>query len=154
TFGLGWNQKFPTHTYLTVDAEYLKSDADRTVGILTNSDVFAPIADSPSSTHQSLDYDEKTVAVTLNQLIGSQVAVGARYQFTYADLTTRFTQIDPTIAGVPNQDVSATLNQVWLYANYNHPCGFFANINGVWSQQDNHGYGGTEPGDNFWQLNL
>ncbi len=154
TFGLGWNQKFKTGTYLLVDAELLKSDAARAVGILTNSNPFAPIADSPSSTRQSLDYREESLAVTLNQLVGKEVTLGARYRLTYAHLDSDFTAISPDVPGVPDQDVSATLNQVWLYGVYNCRCGFFAEADGVWTTQANHGYSGTEPGDEFWQVNL
>ena len=154
TFGLGWNQRFKTGTYLLVDAELLKSDATRTVGVLTNSNPFAPIADSASSTRQSLDYKEKSLSVTVNQLVGQQLTLGARYRLTYAELDGEFEDLDPSIAGVPNQDVSGTLHQVWLYGIYNCRCGFFFEADGIWSSQSNSGYAGTKPGDEFWQVNL
>jgi len=154
TFGLGWNQKFKTGTYLLVDAQFLASDAARTVGLLTNSNVYAPVADSPSGTRQSLDYEEQSLSITLNQLIGPEVALGARYRLTYAELDSRFTQIAASVAGDLNQDVDATLHQIWLYAIYNVRCGFFAQADAVWSSQSNDGYSGTRPGDEFWQFNL
>lgn len=154
TFGLGYNQKFKTGTYLVVDGQILNSDALRTVGVLTNSNLFGPIADSPSSTHQSLDYQEKSVSVALNQLIGDGLSLGVRYRLTRADLDSRFVDIDPAIAGVPNQDVYSLLHQVWLYGIYNHRSGFFAEADAVWSSQSNYGYSGSKPGDDFWQINL
>ncbi len=154
TFGLGWNQKLTSRTYLVLDAQLLKSDADRTVGMLTNSNLVGPIADSPTSTKQSLEYKEHSISLAVNQLVGDEIALGARYRLTYADLKSRFEDIDPTVAGVPNYDVSGTLHQVALYGIYNHPCGFFAQVNGIWSGQANHGYSGTKPGDDFWQVNV
>src|SRR6185295_1685096 len=43
TIGLGLNQKLSTRTYITLDGQYLKSDASRTVGMLTNSNIIGPI---------------------------------------------------------------------------------------------------------------
>ena len=153
TFGLGWNQKFNTRTYVVVEGQYLKSDAKRTVGLLESS-TGNPIPDTASSTSQTLDYKEKTLSVTVNQLLADELAVGVRYRLTHADLEGRFVDIAETTPGVPNQDVSATLHQVSLYGIYNHPCGFFAQVNGIWSGQANHGYSGTKPGDDFWQVNV
>jgi Flp pilus assembly protein TadD len=154
TFGLGWDQKFDTRTYLVLNGQLLKSYAGRTVGVLTNSNIFAPIADSPSSAHQSLNYQEHSLSLSLNQLAGDCFAFGARYVLTEAELDGQFTDIPTAAPGVPNQDVAATLHQVWLYGIFNHPCGWFAELDGVWSSQSNHGYAGTEPGDHFWQLDL
>lgn len=156
TFGLGWDQSFPTRTYLTVQAEWLQSDGTRTLGVLTNSDIFVPTADSASSTRQSLDFEERSLLVALNQLVGKEWAFGARYKLTEADLETRSLDISPSLsgAGVLNQDVAATLHQVTLFANYNHRCGFFGEFGAVWSQQSNRRYAPDIPGDDFWQFNL
>jgi hypothetical protein len=80
--------------------------------------------------------------------------VGSRYRLTYGDLDSHFVNIPDSVAGDLNQDVNATLQQVWLYAIYNVRCGFFAQADSVWSSQENRGYSGTEPGDDFWQFNL
>ena len=156
TWGVGWDQSFGTRTYLTVQADWLRSDGTRTLGVLTNSDIFVPSADSASSTRQSLDFEEKSLLVALNQLVGREWAFGARYKLTEAELETRSLDIAPTVsgAGVLNQDVAATLHQVTLFANYNHRCGFFGEFNAVWSQQSNRGYAPDLPGDDFWQFNL
>jgi outer membrane receptor protein involved in Fe transport len=156
TFGVGLNQSFKTHTYLLVEGQLLTSEGDRTVGILTNSNIFAPVADSPSGTHQTIDYEERSLFVALHQLVGRDFAVGVRYRLTDADLNTRAPAIDPTIVGAEalNQDVGAMLHQLRLYGIYNIPCGFFFQAEGVWSKQDNRGYSGTQPGDDFIQCNL
>jgi len=157
SYGVGLDQVFKkTGTYFTIDGQFLNSDADRTIGIFTNSVPQAPTPDSPSSTTQSLDYKEKSLVVSANQLLGQEVSLGARYRLTYAQLEQGFPDLSPTTVGLPPADVSATLNQMWLYVNYNDACGFFSQFSAVWSMQSNHGYSGTPvgPGDSFWQFNL
>src|SRR4029077_5741990 len=66
TYGLGLDQSFDSHTYLSIDGEILKSEAQRTVGTVTNSN-FIPVPDSPSNTRQRLDFTEKSLVVSLNQ---------------------------------------------------------------------------------------
>ena len=57
--------------YLDVFGEILESDAQRTVGIIRNTaGEFPPDSNLPSSTEQSLDYRERSVVVSANQLLG------------------------------------------------------------------------------------
>jgi Flp pilus assembly protein TadD len=156
TWGIGVDQKFKTGTYLLVQGEILGSDAVRTVGLLTNSDTTVPIADSASSTRQSLEYQEESLIVALNQLVGKEWAVGARYKLTHADLDQKFLDLSSAIPGSGgfNSDTSARLNQLDLYAIYQVKCGFFAQFDAVWSQQSNYGYSTPLPGDDFWQYNV
>jgi hypothetical protein len=155
TWGLGFEQAFKTRTYFHAQGEILQSEGDRSIGMLVNSDTLIPVADTASSTRQSLDYEERSMTFALNQLLGNEYAVGTRYKFTDADLETRSLDIAPTVtgAGVLNQDVSAQLHQVWLYATYQHRCGFFAQFDTVWSKQSNDGYTPALAGDDFWQFN-
>jgi outer membrane receptor protein involved in Fe transport len=153
TFGLGLDQAIQkTRTYFVVEGEFLNSDGNRTVGMLTNSDVNVPVPDSISNARQSLDYHERSLVVSGNQLLGKNFSVGARYKLTEADLDTEFSGL----SGVPgsSQDVSATLHQVHLFANFYHACGGFAQFNTVWSQQSNRDYTPDIPGDDFWQFNV
>ena len=154
TFGLGWNQRFSTRTYVVLDGEILKSRGVRTVGILTNSSLVGPIADTASSTRESLNYTENSITLTVNQMLGKTLTLGARYQVTESELDAQFQDIPAATPGVPNQDVSATLQQVRLYGIWNHPSGLFAEADGVWSEQWNRGYSPGEPGDSFWQANI
>jgi len=153
TFGLGWDQSFKTGTYLTVQGELLTSEGARTIGIMTNSDVFVPVADSAASARETLDYEERSLLVALNQTIGSDWSVGVRYRLTDADMQTRFSGGDPVL-GTLNQDVEAMLHQVLLHANYYHRCGFFAEGQAIWSGQKNDGYAPELDDDDFWQFNL
>jgi tetratricopeptide (TPR) repeat protein len=154
TFGVGFDQAIKkTGTYITLDGQILASKATRAVGILVTGTV--PDPDMPGSTRQSLDFEEKSLTLAVNQLLSEEFALGARYRLTYADLEQRFIDLPATTTGaIPiRQDLAATLHQLWMYANYNHASGFFGRLSGVWSAQSNHGYGGSRPGDDFWQYN-
>lgn len=157
TWSVGWDQVFrPTRTYLTVEGQFLTSDATRTVGVLTNSDVAVPIADSVSSDREEIEFREKSLLVALNQLVGDEWAFGARYKLTDADRDGGFRGALRGFTGTAglNQDVEATLHQVNLFATYNHRCGFFGRFDAVWSQQSNRDYAADIPGDDFWQYHV
>ena len=155
TWGFGLDQVFEkTRTYLTLEANLLRSDAMRTVGVLTNQLFGVP--DSISNTRQSLNFEEQTLAVSVNQLLGRDWSLGARYRISDAKLNGRFVDIPGNITGASsvNQNNEAVLQQVNLAANYNNPCGFFSRAEAIWSQQSNRDYTPALGGDDFWQFNL
>ena len=86
-----------------------------------------------------------------------QFALGANYRVSWATLQDRVPSIPGPLSGnfslSANRDVNAALQQVNLYALFNHPCGFFSKAEAVWSGQANGGYSVPLPGDNFWQFN-
>jgi hypothetical protein len=152
TFGVGFDQKFPSGTYLTVVGEVLNSEATRTIGVFNR--FSGQIVAVPSSTPAEIDYRERSLSVALNQLVSDNWAFGARYKLTDADINERLKLIPRNVGVVsPDVDNAALLHQVQLYASYTHRCGFFSDFVAVWSAQDNDGYGGALPGDSFWQLN-
>src|SRR6185436_13080623 len=112
----------PTRTYLTVEGQYLTSDATRTVGVLTNSDVNVPIADSVSSDREKIEFRERSLIVALNQLVGNDWSFGARYKLTDADRDGGFRGQLRGLNGTQglNQDVEATLHQLDLFTTFNH----------------------------------
>ncbi len=155
TFDLAWDQKFPTRTYFSVVGELFDSHGARTVGTL---DAFGPLLlDIPSGVKQTLDYRERSLTFTLNQLVASQFAFGASYRLTDALLDDSVPAISktqsPNFSASANKNVSATLHQVSLYGLFNHRSGFFAKVEGIYSAQANHGYWVSLPGDDFWQVN-
>jgi tetratricopeptide (TPR) repeat protein len=157
TWGVGADQSFKTGTYLLAQYEDLKSDAIRTVGILTNSDqFFAPIPDSASSTRQSVNYEEKSLVLAASQLVGEQWTFGTRYKMTDAHLDAKSVDIAASTPGasVLNPNVSATLHQVDLFTIFQHRCGFFSQFDALWTQQSNRHYTPDIPGDDFWQFNF
>ena len=155
TWGVALDQVFkPTGTYLTIEGDLLKSDATRTVGILTN--MLFGIPDSISNTRQSLGFQEQTLNVALNQLAGRDWSLGADYRISDARLNGNFIDIPPTIVGASsvNQNNEALLQQLTLSVNYNNPSGFFGRAEANWAHQKNFGYSYPIPGDDFWQFNL
>jgi hypothetical protein len=153
-WGAGIDRTFKTGTYIGLEGEMRNSQAERVAGIFTNSTGF-PIPDSPSATRQALDYEEKVLTLSLNQLISREWSLGARYQLTDANLNGQFVDIPASAIGASalNQDDTAILHQLNLFVVYNHPCGFFSQFDTVWTKQSNLGYTPDIPGEDFWQFN-
>jgi outer membrane receptor protein involved in Fe transport len=155
TWGAGLDHSFKkTGTYFSVEGEILSSEATRTYGVVTNRAIGVPT--DAASTRQSLDFEERSLTFIVNQLIGKEWSLGARYRVSYAELDARFIDIPSTVLGLNqvNQDEEAILHQLNLFAIYNCPCGFFSRAEAIWSQQSNRGYTPDIPGDEFWQFNL
>ena len=148
--GVMIEDKFASGTYLGIQATLLKSDVDRRVGVFDeNLDAFGqpilPIV--PSSTPQSLRYEEQNLLLTVNQLLGDEWSFGARYQVTFSNLETIFAEL------ASDARQKATLHQATLFALYNHPSGFFARLEAYWARQSNIGYAPDIPGDEIFQFN-
>ena len=85
-WGLAWEQKFGPATYLTLEAEWLQAKVDRTIGAIdiTGVTLFpVPSATFTSSgTRQQLDYHERNLGITVNQLVGKNWSGGFRYRLS------------------------------------------------------------------------
>jgi outer membrane receptor for ferric coprogen and ferric-rhodotorulic acid len=155
-YGLSLERRVGTGTYLGVSGEMLNSEVRRTLGVF---DLLDPLGFAvPSGTREHLDFEEQTLLVTLDQRIGQGWNLGLRYRLTKSTLEDDFVEIPDSavFAGgfTPRQELRSTLNQLNLYTIYNHPTGAFAQVDGAWYSQSNHGYSPAQPGDDFWQLNL
>jgi tetratricopeptide (TPR) repeat protein len=152
TWGVSVDQKFGSGTYLGAQAEWLKSDARRQIGItefsLTNTTIV------PGTTPQELRYEERTLLFTFNQLVGKYLALGLRYRLSDAELETHLTEIAPVITPEAHSDEHAILHQLYATALVHHPSGLFGQVESIWSQQSNQGYRRDIPGDDFWQFNV
>jgi len=167
TFGLAWDQKFPSGTYFGVQAELLTSEADQRLGTFDVSLVEVPVPGTdpnlgiteiiqqytPSLTRQHLKFYERNLTLTLNQLISDEWSLGARYRLSDANLRVDL-DIPTSVAPGARQDLEATLHQVDLFALFNHRCGFFSQFDALWTQQSNRHYTPDIPGDDFWQFNV
>jgi tetratricopeptide (TPR) repeat protein len=151
TYGVSFEQKLPTRTYFSVAGDLLESEASRAFGVfhLTGATNL-----TTATTPQRLDFREKTLTVTVNQLVGDSLALGAVYRRSEAELNDRFPAVPPGTPVVPLQrDVRGVLQQLNLFSIVTHPSGAFGQVEGVWTRQSNHGYTPDLPGDDFWQLN-
>lgn len=155
SLGVGLDQSFGRNTYLGVEAEQLQSDGQREVGAVSNS-LPLPLADTVDATLQNLAFRERSLGLYATQLLGDEWSVGARYRVSEAELTGRFPNLPVSAAGLAalEQNETATLHQVGLFARFNHASGFFALWESDWYQQDNGGYAPALPGDDFWQHNV
>jgi Flp pilus assembly protein TadD len=154
TYGFSLEQKFSTGTYLGVSGELLNSDVQQTVGAFNY--VFLSPPATPSSLQEDLNYEEQSLLVTANQLMGKNWALGARYRVSEAVLNENFVDVPSTLGPGSIQTRlrhEAILNQIDLLVVYNHPCGFFAQPEAHWYSQHNSGYYPGEPVGDFWQLN-
>jgi Tfp pilus assembly protein PilF len=149
TWGIGLDQKFASRTYLGIDGDILRSEADRTLGMF---DVTSAPA-VPASARENLDYEEKSLAFRLNQLIGDNWALGARYRLSEAHLHDRMPEISTALFPDADRNLRGTLQQLWIYALFFHRCGLFAQAESWWTRQSNRGYTPDQPGDDFWQFN-
>ena len=152
TYGLAMEQEFKTDTYLAVEGQILNSDVNQTIGVV-NLD-FPPPIYTPGGTLQELDYTEENLIVTANQLLGECWSVGARYELSRAELATTYPEIPASVSSAGFTRNTATLDQLTLFALFNHPSGFFARAEANWYSQRNDGYTPALPGDDFWQVNL
>ncbi len=146
------DQKFAHGTYLGVEAQWLHSVADRRVGAVDFSAVF-PFPVTSSSTREHLNYYEKNLTITLNQLVGENFSFGARYRLSDADLERQLPDIPTTVIPAANSDDMATLHQVSLFGRFNHPSGLLGQVESLWTRQSNRGVSSDLPGDDFWQVN-
>jgi outer membrane receptor protein involved in Fe transport len=153
TWGVAWQERVLTNTWLTISGDWLKSRVRRQLGAYD----FAGFAVTPGSTRESLDFQERSVSLSANQLVGREWAFGAQYRLSDAQLRSVFVDVPrnaATSGGFRQTSApDALLHRVNLFAGFNHPSGFFAEGQALWFYQDNRGYSPALPGDDFWQLN-
>lgn len=153
TAGVSLEHRFATATYFGLSGEMLWSDAEREIGVYEFLPGFAT-----STTPQRLDYRERSMLFTVNQLIGREWSFGARYRLSQAELDQSFTAIPDGVTFTDGfrseQNHEAVLHQVQLFAVFNHASGFFSQADAWWFAQSNHGYTPRQPGDDLWQFNV
>ncbi|MEP4078031.1 FecR domain-containing protein [Haloferula sp.] len=154
--GLSAEGSFPTRTWWGVTFNMIEQDVDRTLGAFTGYDstVFPSTAYFPDGTTQNLNYEEQSIALTLNQLIGEEFSLGTGYRFTNSELQTSF----PELQGQPGSYLrdEATLHQFSLYGNWNSSSGWFAHLEANSFHQDvedDPARGLNRSGDDFIQFN-
>jgi len=153
-WGVSWEQKFETGTYLGLSYYDMNSEVNRYVGTY---EFFVPPTFVARNTPQSLDFQERTLVFSLNQLLNAEWSLGIQYKWSRASLGTDLTQFStlgvlPVSDFAPQQDFESDLHQVDLHVLYKHPSGFFAHVESVFYDQSNFSSGVEQPGDCFWQF--
>jgi outer membrane receptor protein involved in Fe transport len=167
TYGVSVEQKLGSGTYFGIAGEIADSDADRTLGAFVSTppplppdpDLPPPPPEpaAPAGLAQVLSYGEKSLRVTVDQLLGNEWSLGARYQVRHADLRSIFPDISgfaETFDFVPQRDQRSLLHQVGLVASFNHRSGVFSSFEANWYSQSNAGEEPSRQGDDFWHFNL
>ena len=150
TLGTALDLKLGTRTYAGIEVERLRSEVNQGIGdFLTPFGAPFTGVTSVSSTERQLHYTEHTMALSLNQLIGDEVVVGADYKITQSDLG----YVYPSVRSL-DATQKARLQQADSYALFSHPSGFFARPEVHWYGQSDSGQLPYEPGVGFFQENL
>jgi outer membrane receptor for ferric coprogen and ferric-rhodotorulic acid len=146
-----------TRTYLGLSGQLLYSTVRRTDGAYTldpsiNNKVF------PSSILENLDYRERSVTFSVDQLLGDEWALGGRYRLTEGKLDDDFPEVTATTTVtapfVASQRLEALLHQIELHTIYQHPSGLFGQVQAIWSLQHSSGYSPALADEDFWQFNV
>jgi tetratricopeptide (TPR) repeat protein len=153
--GLGVEHRLPTRTYLGLSVGWAGSKVARQVGTAEFGPAPFPVLDYyASGTPQTLDFEERSLQITVNQLVGEGGSLGVQYRLGDARLDQAFPQI-PAINGFQNEyHWRSTLHELDLYALYVAPWGGFGRFDSLWRSQSNRGYSPDQPGDDFWQFNV
>ena len=157
TWGLGVDGVLPTDTWWGVTVQSISQSVQRERGIFTGFVIPQPLVDLapvffPDSTSENLDYKELQVTATVNQLLGDEWALGARYRITDSSLL----QQQPEL-GLSSYE-SALLQELTLSLDWNSSTGLFGRLEGNWYKQDLEGVtdasGAILESDPFIQTNL
>ena len=148
--GLSLEQVLPTRTYLGVEFDVRQQKVDRTIGIFealnTNQGLLVIV---PSSQGERDEYREEVFTATVNQLIGDDWSIGSRYRYTHSKFEREYEGFDAAVRQInspnfldglvrnSNRESRSGLHELSLFANFNHPSGFFARAEANWYQQNN-----------------
>jgi len=151
TWGASFDQRFPSKTYLGVEGEWLSSEVKRTIGVFETV-IGTP---KPSVMQQNLDYAEKSLVITVNQLLGDYWSAGAAYRLSQSELDLRAPEIPIEVAASSQTQQQGVLHQFGANVGFTLPCGLFARTDVLWLSQDtSRDNADSTLGDDVWQNNL
>lgn len=146
--------QFPTDTYLGAEAFFRTTSATRGVGVLAFDGLFANLFDIDIQLKEELDYEEWGGSVYVNQLIGDEWALGARYTYTNGELDRSVPELSAAAIGGFSSSESSALHQAEAYLIWNHESGWFSRLNARLFSQENNGYTPDRSGDSWTQLDF
>ncbi|MGE3308661.1 MAG: FecR domain-containing protein [Limisphaerales bacterium] len=155
TTGLGLDHAFGGNLYTGVEVQWRVSDGERRAGAASNS-LPVPLPDSPASTLQTLDAEERVLIAYATLLLDRDWSLGLDYQFVDADLHTRFPEVPDTALGLDEveQDIESRLHTLRLALRFNHPSGWFAEWRSAWFLQESGGDLPDPAVEDLWQHHL
>lgn len=111
--GAGLDFKFPTATYVTIEAGERRQRLDRQIGVMNFDAIF--VTTTPGSTDESLRFRERSAVLTVNQVLGENLFLEGQYRVT----DSRLRQDRPTLpaaAGFARTTTSAGALHQWRTA--------------------------------------
>jgi len=158
TVDVSLEQKFATGTYLAVSGEILYSQLLNEEGAFVFPDTMNYAM--AGALRKSLDYRERSLTFSVDQLLGKQWTAGARYRLSQVNLNINYVDVPDGLSPFEaRQNLDSVLHTVNLHANWNHPSGLFSVLEANWYHQNNSGYSDQngnpvgDYGDTFWQVN-
>ena len=149
TRGLALDLKLGPRTYAGFEVAQRESTVDRNIGVFILQNGV-----TTGFTPERLDYQERTLGVSLNQLVGDHLALGTSYRLLRADLHDALPAVPVAVLPAADQQLRSTLHQASGYVLLNHPSGFFGKAETRWYHGDNAGYTPALAASDFWQHNL
>lgn len=156
-FGAAFEQRFPTRTYVTVAAEWIENRAPRAVGtFVLDFDEFGDLRDlaHAEALEQRQDFRERSLSLTVDQLLGEWFTVGVAYRLQVAELETEIESVRGVAEFPARTDSLAVLHQVVPHVYFNHRSGVFASASARWLSQDNQRDDAGLGDAAHWQLDV
>jgi hypothetical protein len=147
--GAALDVKLRTRTYLGLQADFLQSQIRQSIGAFNFSADVPPAPAGPTTTHETLDYNERSLTFAAHQLVSDEWSFGALGSFTRSELKTLHPDLPGSLPEAIHNEV-ADLLHASIFALYNHSSGFFGRGEGHWYHQRNTDY----PSSEFYQANL
>lgn len=148
TWGAALSQSLGHSTWLTVKADWLESKADQDTGSFEGS--FSRGL-SAGVLRQRLAFQEKSLAASVNTLLGRDWAAGISYRVSEAGLNSSYQDVALPLS--PGRQ-GALLQLARGYLLMNHPSGFFLHTEALWTHQSLREDLALLPDEDYWQFNV
>jgi tetratricopeptide (TPR) repeat protein len=125
-FGVGVDWKLGPSTYVAFRGQKILSEVEETIGAFERRNGSFTMG---SSAHRELDYEDLELQVLVSQLIGSGLVAGAQYHYVQAELNEGLRESSDLT------EQTAQLHTINCYLLYNHPSGFFGQVDAVYYRQ-------------------
>ena len=154
-FGLAFEQRWSTGTYVGVLGEWLESEDTSVSGAyVLDFDAFGDLKDLayPGSMVRELAFRERALTMTVDQMLGDWLTVGVAWRLQEAWLETGHPEVAALGALPQDRRHEALLNQVTPRVAFNHPSGVFATFSARWLDSSNRADDAGLEDDTTWQL--
>ena len=152
TLGAAISYQLPSRTYFGAEGFFRAAKSEQDFGVFTIDSNLNYT--SPVQLQQNIEYQEWGGSVYVNQLLGEQWAVGARYTYTVGELDRSYPELLNAGLNSFSFSESSDLHQAETYLIWNHESGWFSRINARFFSQENEGYTTARPGDSWTQIDL